>query len=55
MRALFRHPRGIAPNLLAIAYTCFAWSVGVWLLARPDLGLNAAGVLLTAHGLVYSA
>jgi fatty acid desaturase len=55
MRALFRHPRGFAPNLLAIAYTCFAWSVGVWLLARPDLGLNAAGVLLTAHGLVYSA
>jgi fatty acid desaturase len=55
MRPVFRHPSGAAPNLLAIGYTCLVWSAGVWLLVRPELVPNAAGVLLTAHGLVYSA
>jgi len=43
------------PNLLVILYTFLGWACGVWLLTRPQLGLNAAGVLLTAHTLVYSA
>lgn len=43
------------PNLLVIAYTFFGWICGVWLLTRPGIGLNAIGVLLTAHTLVYSA
>jgi fatty acid desaturase len=43
------------PNLLVIPYTFLGWACGVWLLTRPQLGLNAAGVLLTAHTLVYSA
>jgi fatty acid desaturase len=43
------------PNLLAISYTFLGWACGVWLLTLPEPGLNAAGVLLTAHTLVYSA
>jgi fatty acid desaturase len=43
------------PNLLVVPYTFLGWACGVWLLTRPQLGLNAAGVLLTAHTLVYSA
>jgi hypothetical protein len=29
MGALFRHPGGAAPNLLAITYAGLAWSAGV--------------------------
>jgi fatty acid desaturase len=43
------------PNLLVLFYTVAGWPVGIWLLTRPELGLNAVGVLLTAHTLVYSA
>jgi fatty acid desaturase len=43
------------PNLLVILYTFLGWACGVWLLTRPQLGLNGVGVLLTAHTLIYSA
>jgi fatty acid desaturase len=43
------------PTLLAIFYTLTAWPFGIYMLARPEFSLNAAGVLLTAHALVYSA
>jgi len=43
------------PNLIVITYTFLGWVCGVWLLTRPELGLNAVGVLMTAHTLVYSA
>lgn len=53
--ALFRHPGGALPNLLAIAYAFAGWATGVWLLTRSDFAYNTIGVLLTAHALVYSA
>ena len=54
MHRLFRRP-GSWPHVLAIAYTVFGWLLGIWMLTRPALMVNAAGVLLTAHTLVYSA
>ncbi len=53
MRRLFRRP-GAWPHVLAIGYTLVGWPLGIWMLIRPELLLNAAGVLLTAHTLVYS-
>lgn len=43
------------PNLAAISYTLLGWPMGIWLLMRPEIPLNALGVLLTAHALIYSA
>jgi fatty acid desaturase len=43
------------PNLLVIFYTLAGWPCGIWMLTRPEIWLNALGVLLTAHALVYSA
>jgi len=42
------------PNLVVISYTLIGWPFGLWLLTRPAVGLNFAGVLLTAHTLVCS-
>lgn len=42
------------PNGVVIPYTVFGWALGVWLLTRPWILLNVAGVLLTAHTLVCS-
>src|SRR5262249_58931557 len=42
------------PNLLVISYTLIGWALGLWLLTRPEIPLNIAGVLLTSHTLVYS-
>jgi fatty acid desaturase len=41
--------------MLAILYTLAGWALGIWMLTRPELWLNTAGVLLTAHALVCSA
>jgi fatty acid desaturase len=54
MSLRFRYPDAVVPNVLAIAYTVLGWPLGVWLLTRPEATLNALGVLLTAHALVYS-
>ena len=43
------------PTFLVVAYTLLGWPLGIWLLTRTALGLNAVGVLLIAHTLVYSA
>jgi fatty acid desaturase len=43
------------PNLLVIPYTFLGWALGIWLLTRPQPALNATGVLLCAHTLIYSA
>jgi fatty acid desaturase len=43
------------PTFLAVSYTLAAWPAGVWMLTRPEAWLNAAGVLLIAHALIYSA
>ncbi len=53
MTRLFRRP-GAWPHVLAIGYTLIGWPLGIWMLIRPEPLLNAAGVLLTAHTLVYS-
>ena len=42
-------------NGLAIGYTLAAWCGGLWMLTRPTGTLNALGVMLVAHALVYSA
>ena len=55
MSRLFRHAGGAWPNLLIMAYTLCSWLLGIGLLTLPNPGLNVAGVLLTAHGLVISA
>ncbi len=44
-----------ALNGLVILYTLCGWALGLWLLTRPAISANAAGVLLTAHTLVCSA
>ncbi|HTV80188.1 MAG TPA: fatty acid desaturase [Steroidobacteraceae bacterium] len=53
MTRIFRRA-GSWPNVLMIAYAVGAWACGVWLLTRPQIAWNAAGVLLTAHALVCS-
>jgi fatty acid desaturase len=55
MSMSFRRARGNWPNLAAISYTLLGWPLGIWMLTRPQIALNAAGVLLTAHTLIYSA
>jgi fatty acid desaturase len=55
MRQSLRRTLSTWPSWLAIAYTLGGWAVGIWLLTRNEFALNALGVLLTAHALVYSA
>ncbi len=55
MTQLFRHAGSTVPHSLVILYTLAGWPLGVWMMARPGLALNAAGVVLTAHTLVFSA
>ena len=43
------------PQLAAIGYTLLGWTAGIWMLTVQTPAVNAAGVLLTAHALVYSA
>jgi len=43
------------PNLLVMAYTMLGWPAGIWMLTLPSGWMNAVGVLLVAHTLVYSA
>jgi fatty acid desaturase len=54
MSTTFQPLRCTWPNLLVLLYTFAGWAVGIYLLTRPQLALNAAGVLLTAHTLIYS-
>jgi fatty acid desaturase len=42
-------------NTLAIAYTLIGYSAGVFLLCQSNGWLNACGVVLLSHALVYSA
>jgi fatty acid desaturase len=51
----FRYPAGVLPNTLALAYTLVGYLGGVALLTAGNWLLNLAGVLLTAHALVYAA
>lgn len=55
MPALFRHADGVLPNTLALAATLLGWPAGIWMLGQPAWWLNAAGVLLVALTLTWSA
>ena len=55
MKAILRYDDGFWPNFLAISYTFAGYGVGVWLLTVEQYWLNAVGVLLLSHALVYSA
>lgn len=43
------------PHALVILYTLAGWPLGIWMMARAAPALNALGVILTAHTLIYSA
>jgi fatty acid desaturase len=51
----FRYPAGVVPNVAALTYTLGGYAGGVALLTADHWLLNLAGVLLTAHTLVYAA
>jgi fatty acid desaturase len=51
----FRYPAGVLPNVAALTYTLGGYAGGVVLLTLGHWLLNLAGVLLTAHTLVYAA
>lgn len=55
MRSMLRYEDGLWPNILAISYAFAGYVVGVWLLTVDAYGMNALGVLLLAHALVYAA
>jgi len=55
MSKLFRYGGAALPQSLVILYTLAGWPLGIWLMARPGLVSDVAGVLLTAHTLVFSA
>ena len=54
MSELPRSPTCAWPNTLVILYTFLGWGLGVWLLTSGHWMLNVAGVLLTAHALIFS-
>jgi fatty acid desaturase len=43
------------PTIAVISYTLLGWPCGIWMLTRPEIWLNASGVLLAAHTLICSA
>lgn len=55
MNSILRHEDGLWPNFLAITYTFVGYGLGIWLLTADQYWLNAIGVLLLAHALVYAA
>src|ERR1700734_1178394 len=55
MELFFRRAHSMWPNLVVISYTVLGWPLGMWMMARPEIALNVAGVFLTAHTLIYSA
>ena len=54
MSTLLQPLRRTWPSLLVIAYTFLGWGIGVYLLTSASPALNAIGVLLTTHTLIYS-
>jgi fatty acid desaturase len=55
MAAVLKSSRLAWPNVVVVLYTFCAWALGIYLLTLPQATLNLAGVLLTAHALIYSA
>ncbi|MDE2255513.1 MAG: fatty acid desaturase [Betaproteobacteria bacterium] len=52
---IFRYNDSAMPNALALGYTALGYIASLALLVAPSGWLNALGVLLLAHSLVYSA
>lgn len=52
---IFRYNDSATPNALALGYTALGYIASLALLVAPSGWLNAMGVLLLAHSLVYSA
>jgi fatty acid desaturase len=55
MNELFRRPESFWVNGLVILYILGGWTLGIWLMTRPEIASNVAGLLLVAHSLVCSA
>ena len=55
MSRLFRHARAASRQGLVIAYTLSAWPLGIYLMTQRSPWLDAVGVLLVSHALIYSA
>ncbi len=55
IRSVFRYPDGVWPNLFAISYTLIGYVGSVGMLTAESSAVNALGVLLLAHTLVFSA
>jgi fatty acid desaturase len=55
LNKFFRSPHGLRPNAIALGYTLGGYALGVVLLTVEPWWLNLAGLLLTAHALVYAA
>ena len=55
MRAYFRYPDGLWPNLLAFGYVLIGYAGGLALIIGPGWMLNILGVLLLAHAQVIAA
>ena len=55
MRAFFRTPEGTWLNVAALAYTLLGFVLGIALMIAQAWYANLAGVVLTAHALIYSA
>ncbi len=52
---VFRSPHGALPNILALTYTLAGYVAGIWMLTASSWVVNAIGVLLTGHTLIYAA
>lgn len=55
MRAYFRYPDGLWPNLLAFGYVLIGYAGGLALILVPGWMMNFLGVLLLAHAQVIAA
>lgn len=51
----FKHDDGRLPNLLAFTWAGGGWLLGLFLITRDALALNAAGTLLLAHAMIIAA
>lgn len=55
MKQYFRNPRGMWTNVLALAYTLLGYAAGIVMLTADSWWINAVGVFLTGHAMVYAA
>jgi len=53
--SLFRYKGGAIPNVVALTYTVLGYAGGLALITSSSWWINALGVLLLAHALIYSA